>query len=120
MPEFKVAGIYHVAAAEYVARCSPVSLSDFERSIYHETDGVIMCTIEAYDPPESIKYLRDFFALTSRKLFVVGPMMSAVSGTNAMKQQSSSSEKFHEIEAFMARVLESHGPRSLVYVSTEP
>lgn len=89
-------------------------------SIYHDADGIILCSIEAFDSPETMKYLRDFLALTSRKLFVVGPMMSAVSGTNAMKQQSSSSEKFHEIEAFMARVLESHGPRSLVYVSTEP
>lgn len=94
-----------------------MSPSDFKKSIYHETDGVIMCTIEAYDPPESIKYLRDFFALTSRKLFVVGPLMSTVSGTNSIKQQSRSSAKFQEIEAFMARILESHGPRSLVYVS---
>lgn len=87
-------------------------------SIYHEADGIIIPTIEAYDPPESIAYLRDFFALTSRKLFVVGPLMSAVSGTNAVKQQTSSSAKFQEIEAFMARILESRGPRSLVYVRT--
>lgn len=101
VPDFKIAGSYHVAAAD----------------IYHEADGIIIPTIEAYDPPESIAYLRDFFALTSRKLFVVGPLMSAVSGTNAVKQQTSSSAKFQEIEAFMARILESRGPRSLVYMA---
>lgn len=81
---------------------------------------MIMGSSEAFDPPESIQYLRDFFALTARKLFVVGPLLSAVSGKNALKQQESTSVKFREIEAFMARILESHGPKSLIYVSEVP
>lgn len=88
------------------------------RSLYHEADGVIIPTIEAYDTPEALAHARDFLASTSRKLFVIGPLLSAVSGENAIRQQMSSSPKSQEIDAFMARTLETRGPKSLVYVSS--
>lgn len=87
------------------------------RSLYHEADGVIIPTIEAYDTPEALAHARNFLASTSRKLYVIGPLLSAVSGENAVRQQMSSSPKSQEIDAFMARTIEARGAKSLVYVS---
>ena len=85
-------------------------------SFYHDADGVITPTFAAFDPPESMEVMKKFFALTNRKFYVVGPLVPSPAAENAEKHELRQSPKSQETEAFLERILLTHGPKSLVYV----
>lgn len=84
--------------------------------MYHEADGIITPTTEAFDPPESIAAMRKFLGLTGRKLYMLGPLQPAISGENSVSNELSQSSQGQEIATFLERILKSHGPKSLIYV----
>lgn len=85
-------------------------------SFYHDADGVITPTFAAFDPPESMEVMKNFFALTNRKFYVVGPLVPSPTAENAEKHELRQSPKSQETEAFLERILRTHGPKSLIYV----
>ena len=60
--------------------------------------------------------MREFFALTNRKFYVVGPLVPSPAAENAEKNELRQSPKSRETEVFLEKVLETHGEKSLVYV----
>lgn len=84
--------------------------------LYHEADGFIVPTFEAFEPAKSIQAIQDFLDLTSRKMYTVGPLLPS-SGENASENELRQSAQAKEIEAFMEETLRVRGEKSLVYVS---
>lgn len=71
-------------------------------------------TPECYEP-KAIAALREWFAETSRRVIVCGPLIP--SGEQAIVNEKRQTSNASEISDFLDAVLESHGPKSLVYVS---
>ena len=77
-------------------------------------DGLVIATPECYEPPAALEMLHQWFAKTSRKAHVVGTMMPTADRSGATEKKQS--DKAQEIDEFIARIMVSHGPQSLVYV----
>ena len=58
--------------------------------------------------------IEDYLSATSRKLYVVGPLLPSTRNAAAIEMEQA--VKTPEIKAFMDEALQSHGERSLVYV----
>ncbi|KAH9899215.1 UDP-Glycosyltransferase/glycogen phosphorylase [Cubamyces lactineus] len=77
-------------------------------------DGVLLSTPECYDAL-SIIGARAWMAETARGLYAVGPTLSA--GAYAVENELMQADRGTEVRDFVSRVLKSHGPRSLLYIS---
>lgn len=75
---------------------------------------MVLATADALEP-EGVAEIKGWFAETSRKAYAVGPLFpmdaSASAGEKVQSNESS------EIDQFLIRILETHGPKSLLYVS---
>lgn len=74
-------------------------------------DGILLSTPERYER-EAVEGVREWYAETSRSVYVCGPLLPPVS-TN----KEDNSEKGAAIVKFLDTTLETHGPNSLLYVS---
>lgn len=72
-----------------------------------------MSTAEPYEA-EAIAEIKAWFAETSREVYTFGPLLPF--GQKAIEGEQRQSEKSAEIAKFMQTTLESHGPKSLLYV----
>ena len=61
-----------------------------------------------------IQAFSDFLAITSRKMYIVGPLVSQTKRAEAAEKKLA--EKSPEVTAFMDRVLQTRGERSMLYV----
>ncbi|KAI0370536.1 UDP-Glycosyltransferase/glycogen phosphorylase [Pilatotrama ljubarskyi] len=77
-------------------------------------DGVLMSTPECFDPL-SIIATRAWMAETGRGAYAVGPIIS--SGAQAVENEILEADKGTDIRDFISRVMKSHGPKSLLYIS---
>ncbi|KAI0355981.1 UDP-Glycosyltransferase/glycogen phosphorylase [Trametes cingulata] len=77
-------------------------------------DGVLMSTPECYDPL-SIIGTRAWMAETGRGAYAVGPIVSG--GAQAVENELMEADKGTEIRDFISRIMKSHGPKSLLYIS---
>lgn len=85
-------------------------------SFIEACDGAILSTAEALEP-EGVALIRDWFSETGREVYAVGPLLPL--GTNTVAGEQSQSDKPSEIDTFLKTTLETHGPKSLLYVSRE-
>ena len=74
----------------------------------------MIASSEVYEPAAAINAFHEWFAQTSRKAYIMGPMVA--SGTDASKKEKKQSAKSAEIETFLDKVYKTHGEKSLVYV----
>lgn len=74
---------------------------------------MILATAQPFEP-EGVAEVRAWFAETSRKAYAVGPLFPL--GEGAAAGERLQSDKPSEIEQFLEATLESHGPKSLLYV----
>lgn len=65
--------------------------------------------------PEGVAEIKGWFAETSRKAYAVGPLFPM--DEKATAGDKIQSDKSSEIDQFLERTLEAHGPKSLLYVS---
>ncbi|EKM61882.1 glycosyltransferase family 1 protein [Phanerochaete carnosa HHB-10118-sp] len=84
-------------------------------SLIHECDALVSFTSAIYDPKECIEALDDFFALTSRKMHLVGPLISDTKRSARVEMEGAA--KSPELLAFMQNALKAHGEDSLIYIS---
>ncbi|GJJ13356.1 hypothetical protein Clacol_007608 [Clathrus columnatus] len=87
----------------------------------HECDGMICASNTAFEP-EAYRATKEWFAETSRPLYVVGPLLpdsilssELSNGSKIVDPQLSTDEK--EIVAFLDNIYATSGSRSLLYVS---
>ncbi|KAK7692877.1 hypothetical protein QCA50_004512 [Cerrena zonata] len=87
-------------------------------------DGMVMSTSDVLEP-EGVAEIKGWFAETSRKAYAVGPLFPM--DEKATAGDKIQSDKSSEIDQFLERTLEAHGPKSLLYIafgslywSTEP
>ena len=83
---------------------------------YEACSGLILTTPEAYEP-EAIAATKDWWAETQRQVWAIGPLLPSVASTEAVAGEEAQSPNFGEIKQFMDRIAQSHGERSLLYVS---
>ncbi|GJE92128.1 glycosyltransferase family 1 protein [Phanerochaete sordida] len=84
--------------------------------LVYECDAVFSCSTAALEPPETVQAFTEFLALTSRKLYFLGPLLPETSGEADAAQREL--EKSPEIASFLTGVLEKHGERSLISFGT--
>ncbi|EKM59462.1 glycosyltransferase family 1 protein [Phanerochaete carnosa HHB-10118-sp] len=84
-------------------------------SLIHECDALVSSTSAIYEPKECIKALNDFFALTSRKMYLVGPLISDTKRSSRLETEGAA--KSPELLEFMQNALKTHGEKSLIYIS---
>jgi hypothetical protein len=89
-------------------------------SFARECDGFVSVSSTAYDPI-SLKAMRMWLGETNRPVYAVGPLVPpGFGGTGlsdtAKKMEIDSSNNGGEMQAFLDKILKSHGKRSLVYV----
>ncbi|KAI8972907.1 UDP-Glycosyltransferase/glycogen phosphorylase [Trametes punicea] len=82
--------------------------------MFTKCDGVLISTPECYDPL-SIIGARAWMAETGRGTYAVGPIVS--SGVRAVENELMEADKGTEIRDFVSKILKSHGPKSLLYIS---
>ncbi|KAJ3554961.1 hypothetical protein NM688_g2831 [Phlebia brevispora] len=75
-------------------------------------DGIVIATPQCLESPESLKAMLKYY---EGEIHVLGPMLPVA--TKDKIPQKRPSEEAQEIDDFMTRALESHGPSSLIYVS---
>ncbi|KAJ3559368.1 hypothetical protein NM688_g398 [Phlebia brevispora] len=97
IPDIKP-GVHHLAGLQFMHAC----------------DAVLVSTAECFEPPEAIRAFENWFAETSRKAYIAGPMIPL--GPQALDEKQQSPQAA-EIAEFMARILQSHGHNSLIYIS---
>ena len=79
-------------------------------SMFANADGVLVASPRAYESPMMMSSLERWFEQDGRELHLVGPML------NPKKASVAASGSSSEFDEFMARVLEAHGPKSMLYV----
>ncbi|KAI0676371.1 UDP-Glycosyltransferase/glycogen phosphorylase [Trametes maxima] len=77
-------------------------------------DGVLMPTPECFDTLSLIG-ARAWMAETGRRAYAVGPILAT--GPQALENELMEADRGTEIRDFVSRVLKSHGPKSLLYIS---
>ncbi|KAF7789271.1 hypothetical protein EIP86_000212 [Pleurotus ostreatoroseus] len=77
-----------------------------------QCDGLLLATPHAFETPEILASLSQYY---DGEVYPVGPLLPTASDASVLEK--SKSKDTQEIDALMTRVLESHGPQSLVYVS---
>ncbi|KAI0828650.1 UDP-Glycosyltransferase/glycogen phosphorylase [Trametes gibbosa] len=82
--------------------------------MFASCDGVLLATPECFDPL-SIIGTRAWMAETGRGAHAVGPLLST--GTRAVENALCEADRGTEIRDFVSRVLKSHGPLSLLFIS---
>ncbi|OCH84632.1 UDP-Glycosyltransferase/glycogen phosphorylase [Obba rivulosa] len=82
--------------------------------VFSKCDGVLMSTAESYEP-DSIAGVCKWFAETSRSAYTFGPLLPEEKGS--ISKERDSSDKGIAIEEFLDTSLQTHGPKSLVYIS---
>lgn len=87
----------------------------FRLSVLESCDGVILTTSESYEP-EAVTVVKDWFAETSRSVFVLGPLLPTTHDPRALAGEKQTSAKAKEIDLFMESTLASHGKGSMLYV----
>ncbi|GJE88822.1 glycosyltransferase family 1 protein [Phanerochaete sordida] len=80
-----------------------------------ECDGFIAASMPCVEPAEVIAAFTKFYARMSKKLYLLGPLLPTTQRAAAADAQQA--EKSPEVGAFLARALQEHGARSLVYIS---
>ena len=86
----------------------------FATSLIHECNELIACSMRCVEPKEALQAFSDFFALTSRKIHIVGPLVPLTKRSEEAKQKQTA--KSPEIAEFMQNALRTHGERSMIYV----
>ena len=94
-----------------------IKLTTAYLSFLDQCDGVILGTAEAYER-EAISHITEWYAETSREVYVIGHLLPL--GENAAAGEQKQSENSTEISAFLQKTLETDGPDSLIYVSGFP
>ncbi|GJE98881.1 glycosyltransferase family 1 protein [Phanerochaete sordida] len=84
-------------------------------AVTHDCDAFLSASTSLYEPPEAVRAFEAFFALTGRKMYMLGPLVPDTATLHDAKSQQD--ETMSEIETFMDDVLQRHGPQSLVYIS---
>ncbi|OJT08829.1 UDP-glycosyltransferase 84A1 [Trametes pubescens] len=82
--------------------------------MFTSCDGVLMSTPECFDPL-SIIGTRAWMGETARGAYAVGPLLST--GARAVENELMDADRGTEIRDFVSRVMKSHGPQSLLYIS---
>ncbi|KAH9852247.1 UDP-Glycosyltransferase/glycogen phosphorylase [Lenzites betulinus] len=82
--------------------------------MFASCDGVLLVTPECFDPL-SIVGARAWMAETGRGTYAVGPLLPT--GARAVENALREADRGAEIRDFVSRVLKSHGPLSLLYIS---
>ena len=88
-------------------------LNDLRARVTDGCDGLLIATPQAIETPETLASLLRYY---EGKVYAIGPLFAT--GTEAGALEKSKSEDSDRIIALMDRVLESRGPRSLVYVTS--
>ncbi|GJE99108.1 glycosyltransferase family 1 protein [Phanerochaete sordida] len=84
-------------------------------SLIHECDAFVTATMPTYDPPAGINAFDDFFALTGRKMYLLGPLIPDTKrATNVSAQQATNAP---QITTFLQGAVERFGEKSLVYIA---
>ncbi|KAJ3554094.1 hypothetical protein NM688_g3283 [Phlebia brevispora] len=89
-------GLFRMSNAEFTDNC----------------DGMVIATPHCIEPPESLEAMLKYY---EGDVHVVGPMLPVA--TKDYVTQKRPSDKAQEIDDFMTRTLELHGPNSLIYIS---
>ncbi|PSR79622.1 hypothetical protein PHLCEN_2v6923 [Hermanssonia centrifuga] len=92
----------------------PLQLAAVE--LINECDGILVATPECYEPTETVRAMREWFAETSRPVYAFGPMLPPF-GQNATVNEKKQSANSGEIDELLERALKTHGEHSLVYIS---
>ena len=77
-----------------------------------QSDGLLLATPHAFETPEILASLSQYY---DGEVYPVGPLLPTASDASILEK--SKSKDTQEIDVLMTRVLQSHGPQSLVYVS---
>ena len=86
-------------------------LNRLRSSVLNNADGILMATPRSFESPDAMAHIIDWFEGGSKEVHLVGPMLSPQKATVA------ASDKATDFNEFMTRMLESHGPNSMLYVS---
>ncbi|KAI0763431.1 UDP-Glycosyltransferase/glycogen phosphorylase [Trametes elegans] len=82
--------------------------------MFSTSDGVLMPTPECFDAL-SVIGVRYWMGESGRRAYAVGPTVST--GAHALENELMEADKGPEIRDFVSRVLKSHGPQSMIYIS---
>ncbi|GJE88818.1 glycosyltransferase family 1 protein [Phanerochaete sordida] len=83
--------------------------------LVNECDAYISSSMECFEPKESVQGFSEFFARTSRKLYLLGPLMPMTKRSDAA--DAAQAAQSPEIVDFLQNALQKHGERSMVYMS---
>ncbi|GJE97774.1 glycosyltransferase family 1 protein [Phanerochaete sordida] len=81
-------------------------------NLTHECEDMIVCSMTCIEPPKVVQTLTDFFALTSRKMHIVGPVVRLWKTT-----EQTMAEQSPGVASFIDGLLQMHGRQSMVYIS---
>ena len=84
-------------------------------SLLTSCDGCLVSSSPLFEPPEAIAAVKRWFEERSCKAYVMGPMTAE--GSDAFSVEKKQSPQAVEIDNFMQRIHQSHGPQSMLYVS---
>ena len=97
-----------------LSRCSCTHTQNLFCRFIEACDGAIFSTAEPLEP-EGIASIKEWFAVTGRDTYAVGPLFPV--GEASAAGEKSQSDKPSEIDEFLNSTLERHGPNSLLYAS---
>ena len=80
----------------------------------HECDGLVSCSMAPFEPEGIVQGFTDFLALSSRKVYIVGPLVPHTKRSE--EADKALAAKSPEIINFMEEALRTRGKRSLIYV----
>ncbi|KAH8103111.1 UDP-Glycosyltransferase/glycogen phosphorylase [Cristinia sonorae] len=83
---------------------------------YIQCDGMMLTSPEAYEPAAIIA-TREWFSLTNRSIWAIGPILPSITSVEAMAGEGAQSESSGAIKKFMNETLATHGEHSMLYVS---
>lgn len=76
-------------------------------------DGMLIATPHVFETAETLGSLSQYYG---GEVYAIGPLLPTASDASSLEK--SKSKDTTQIEELLARVLQSHGPKSLVYVRT--
>ncbi|THH23192.1 hypothetical protein EUX98_g7990 [Antrodiella citrinella] len=83
---------------------------------YDACDGLIIASPEPYEP-QTVAATKEWFAETSRPVWVVGPLATSANTQEAIANEEAQSEKSADIKKFLDKTLKEHGEHSAIYIS---
>ena len=86
----------------------------FDLRVRNECDGMLVGTPSCYERPEMLHGMSEWFRRSGRDVYPIGPIISTTEHAQSTEKIQSSAAR--DIDAFLARILASHGPASLLYV----